>query len=95
MRTVSWQEIPELENLAKLGLSFRTVGLTLHFSSFGNLQPETLQTTSFANRQPDPAFQASETAIFTPDLCSKASLAAIRFIRLATKPIQERRSDNT
>jgi len=48
MRTVSWQEIPELENLAKLGLSFRTVGLTLHFSSFGNLQPETLQTTSFA-----------------------------------------------
>jgi len=53
-----------------------------------------MQTTSFANRQPDPAFQASETDIFTPDLCSKASLAAIRFIRLATKPIQERRSDN-
>ena len=46
---------------------------------------ETLQTTSFANHQPDPAFQLSETAIFTPDFC-KASLAAIRFIRLATKP---------
>jgi len=27
----------------------------------------------------------SETAIFTPDLC-KASLATIRFIRVATKP---------
>jgi hypothetical protein len=44
-----------------------------------------LQTTSFANRQPDPAFQVPETAIFTPDFY-KASLAAIRFIRLATKP---------
>jgi hypothetical protein len=28
-----------------------------------------LQTTSFANRQPDPAFQASETPVFTSDLC--------------------------
>jgi hypothetical protein len=28
-----------------------------------------LQKTSFANRQPDPAFQVSETAIFTPDIC--------------------------
>jgi hypothetical protein len=27
------------------------------------------QTTSFANRQPDPAFQASETPVFTSDLC--------------------------
>jgi hypothetical protein len=44
-----------------------------------------LQTTSFANCPPDPAFQVSETAIFTPDLC-KASLATIRFIRVATKP---------
>ena len=41
--------------------------------------------TSFANRQPDPAFQVSETPIFTPDVC-KASLSAIRFILLATKP---------
>jgi hypothetical protein len=41
--------------------------------------------TSFANRQPYSAFQVSETPIFTPDLC-KASLATIRFIRLATKP---------
>jgi hypothetical protein len=40
--------------------------------------------TSFANRQPDPTFQVSETAIFIPDLC-KAPLAAIRFIQLATK----------
>ena len=31
------------------------------------------QTTSFANRQPDPVFQVSETPNFTPDLC-KASL---------------------
>jgi len=30
---------------------------------------EPLQTTSFANRQPDPAFQASETPVFTSDLC--------------------------
>jgi hypothetical protein len=45
-----------------------------------------LQTTSFANRQTDPAFQMSETAIFTPDIC-KASLAAIRFIRHSTKTI--------
>jgi hypothetical protein len=44
-----------------------------------------LQKTSFANRQPDPAFQVSEIPIFTPDLC-KASLAAIRLTRLATKP---------
>jgi hypothetical protein len=44
----------------------------------------TLQTTSFAKRQPGPAFQVLETIIFAPDLC-KASLAAIRFIRLATK----------
>jgi hypothetical protein len=44
-----------------------------------------LQTTSFANRQRDPAFQMSETPIFTPEFC-KAFLAAIRFIRLATKP---------
>jgi hypothetical protein len=43
------------------------------------------QTTSFANRQPDPAFQVSGTPIFTPDVC-KASLSAIRFILLATKP---------
>jgi len=43
------------------------------------------QTTSFANRQPDPAFQVSGTPIFTPDVC-KASLAAICFIRLTTKP---------
>jgi len=28
-----------------------------------------LQKTSFANRQPDPAFQASETPVFTSDLC--------------------------
>jgi hypothetical protein len=42
--------------------------------------------TSFANSQPGPAFQVSETPIFTPDICKgKASLAAIRFIRLATK----------
>jgi hypothetical protein len=41
--------------------------------------------TSFANRQPYSAFQASETPIFTPDLC-KGFLAAIRFIRLAIKP---------
>jgi len=65
MRTVSWQEIPELENLAKLGLSFRTVGLTLHFSSFGNLQPETLQTTSFANRQPARLFRRQKL-LFLP-----------------------------
>ena len=45
----------------------------------------TLQKTSFANRQPDPAFQVSGTPIFTPDVC-KASLSAIRFILLATKP---------
>jgi hypothetical protein len=44
-----------------------------------------LQKTSFANRQPYSAFQASETPIFTPDLC-KGFLAAIRFIRLAIKP---------
>jgi len=41
--------------------------------------------TSFANCPPDPAFQVSETPIFTPDLC-KVSLAAISFIRLAAKP---------
>jgi hypothetical protein len=41
--------------------------------------------TSFANRQPDTPFQVSETLIFTPEFC-KVSLAAIRFIRLATKP---------
>ena len=45
----------------------------------------TLQKTSFANRQPDPAFQVSGTPIFTPDVC-KASLAAFCFIRLTTKP---------
>jgi len=28
-----------------------------------------LQKTSFANRQPDPAFQALETPVFTSDLC--------------------------
>jgi hypothetical protein len=28
-----------------------------------------LQMTSFANRQPDPAFQALETPVFTSDLC--------------------------
>jgi hypothetical protein len=44
-----------------------------------------LQTTSFANRQPDPAFWMLETVISIPDFC-KASLAVIRFIRLATKP---------
>ena len=47
--------------------------------------PISLQMTSFANRQPAPAFQVSETGIFTPDFY-KVSLAAIRFIRLATKP---------
>jgi hypothetical protein len=31
-----------------------------------NLLPEPLRKTSFANRQPDPAFQVLETAIFTP-----------------------------
>ena len=44
-----------------------------------------LQKTSFANRRPYPAFQVSETPIFTPHLC-KGSLVAVRFIRQATKP---------
>ena len=51
----------------------------------GNPVPALLRKTSFANRQPYSAFQASETPIFTPDLC-KGFLAAIRFIRLAIKP---------
>jgi hypothetical protein len=50
-----------------------------------NCALEPLQTTSFANRQPDQAFQVSISPIFTPEFC-KVSLAAIRFIRLATKP---------
>jgi hypothetical protein len=68
-----------LENGIKMGLSFRTMVST------GAIAPVGFANVLFANRQPDPPFQFSETGIFTPEPC-KASLAAIRFIRLATKP---------
>jgi len=35
------------------------------------LIPISLHKTSFANRQPDPAFQALETPVFTSDLCKE------------------------
>ena len=41
------------------------------FSGATNVATGTLQTISFANRQPDPAFQALETPVFTSDLCKE------------------------
>jgi hypothetical protein len=45
-------------------ISIRTVVWRVVFATL-----ELLRKTSFANRQPDPAFQALETPVFTSDLC--------------------------
>jgi hypothetical protein len=37
------------------------------------------QTTSFANHQPDLAFQVSETVIFIPDFCKASSAVLVLY----------------
>jgi len=48
-------------------IEFTVTALFAIVAAFAVTEP--LQTTSFANRQPDPAFQALETPVFTSDLC--------------------------